>query len=80
MVCLKSTGIMAKHLSKSQKRIWVNIPQRFDLISAASIVEKYWLSAGFVFDPNKIKVLGPQRKDKENKIQDIQSLKLKLSY
>ena len=66
-VSLKSTGIMAKHLSKSQKRIWVNIPQRFDLISAASIVEKYWLSAGFVFDPNKIKVLGPQRKDKENK-------------
>lgn len=78
-VSLKSTGIMAKHLSQNQKSIWKNMPQRFDLISATSKVEQYWLSAGLLFDPNKIKVIGPQRRDAKIKSSELSKYESKIN-
>jgi CDP-glycerol glycerophosphotransferase len=62
-ITLKSFGIMAKHLTNKQKKIWIDVPKRFDLISVASRVEQYWTSAGFRSPPQKIKIIGPQRRD-----------------
>lgn len=64
-ISLKLNGIMAKHLDKEQKKIWIDIPKRFDMISVASRIDKYSISSGFRFDPNKIKITGPQRRDNQ---------------
>jgi CDP-glycerol glycerophosphotransferase (TagB/SpsB family) len=80
---LKSTGIMAKHLNKDQKKLWKTKTSRFDLISACSRFDKYVISSGFNVNPEQIEIMGPQRSDlvdinstskKINKIAKIGSL------
>lgn len=60
---LKSTGVASLHLEGDSKKIWEKIPQSFNIISASSRLEKYILSSGFNYNVNKIKVIGPQRRD-----------------
>jgi CDP-glycerol glycerophosphotransferase len=67
-ISLKLNGIMAKHLEKEQKKIWLSIPKRFDMISVASRIDKYSISSGLSFDPNKIKIIGPQRRDVQSNL------------
>ena len=62
-ITLKSVGVMAKHLTEDRKKVWIDVPKRFDLISVGSRIEKYLISTGFSFPMHKIKILGPQRRD-----------------
>jgi len=61
---LKSAGVLSKHLSFKQKKVWSSQSKRFDLISVSSRVEQYWTSASLNLHPNKIKILGNCRIDK----------------
>ena len=54
---------MSKHLNKKQKKIWSTISKRFDLVSVSSRIEKYWVSASLNLDPDKVKILGIQRRE-----------------
>ena len=54
---------MAKHLNKKQKKIWSTISKRFDLVSVSSRIEKYWVSSSLNLDPNKVKIIGIQRRE-----------------
>ena len=72
---------MAKHLTKEQEKIWETHPDRFDLISVSSKVEKYWVASGFNVSPAKVSILGMQRNDSkfntnlyENRTQAILSI------
>ena len=58
---LKSSGILAKNLSASQKHIWHSMEKRFHLISAASKLEAYMISSTFNFPIENVLVMGCQR-------------------
>ena len=58
---LKLNGVLAKHLTSKQKRIWINAPKRFDIISATSSLDKYHVSCGLGVSPDRVQVIGPQR-------------------
>ena len=60
---IKTGGVMAKHLNKKQKKIWSTISKRFDLVSVSSRIEKYWVSSSLNLDPNKVKIIGIQRRE-----------------
>lgn len=60
---IKTGGVMAKHLNKKQKKIWSTISKRFDLVSVSSRIEKYWVSSSLNLDPDKVKILGIQRRE-----------------
>ena len=60
---IKTGGVMAKHLNKKQKKIWSTISKRFDLVSVSSRIEKYLVSSSLNLDPDKVKILGIQRRE-----------------
>ena len=65
-ITAKSGGVLSKHLSSKEKKIWEEIPKRFDMISVSSRAEQYWTAASIKFNPNKVKIIGPQRRDSLN--------------
>jgi CDP-glycerol glycerophosphotransferase (TagB/SpsB family) len=76
---IKSGGVMAKHLSKSQKNQWATHASRFDIVSVSSRVEQYWVSSMLNLSPEKIKILGSQRGEiSEKHLQEEKNKNLQL--
>ena len=58
---LKGSGVLAPNLTKQQKQIWNNMGKRFDVISSASLIESYMLSATHNCPVENVPVIGCQR-------------------
>ena len=60
-VSLKSGGVLAKHLSKQQQKIWSKVGKNFNIFSVSSQLEKNILALSLNISPSKCIIMGPQR-------------------